>query len=245
VTLSGSVNKNKIEKLLPTLNSKPSGLVEGYPLFARFVRPLISYKDANDNKVIEPGEIVVADSLEYKGSPLPTRQLSAGTTLGFLKNQLRVSTMFDYRGKFQVLNLNGFNSCNKGFCQAVNDPNASLQSQAYLLAAQTYGSTAWWGYYEDGTFWKWRELSLTYDFPAAAVRFTRAAKASVTLSGRNLGKWTKYSGLDPEIQSNAGSSRYIFFPALSGQVFPAEYFTDNFGAPAQARYWILRVNTSF
>ncbi|MGV3711003.1 MAG: hypothetical protein ACO1Q7_19425, partial [Gemmatimonas sp.] len=63
--------------------------------------------------------------------------------------------------------------------------------------ARTQGIFEYW--VEDGTFVKLRELSATYTFDYAPVRKLFREGVDVTVSGRNLAVWTKYSGYDPEL----------------------------------------------
>ena len=235
-TLNGSLNTNRIEKLATGIDNPSLGLVVGYPLFGRFARPITGYNDANGNGIIETNEVTVGASDAYIGSPLPRKQLTASTTVGFLPSHLRISTVFDYRGDWQVNNFIESNSCGGGFCQAVNDPKTPLERQAFWVARSSpaFGSTIW-GFYEDGTFTKWRELSVTYDLPGRWLRYSRASNASVTIAGRNLAKWTQYRGTDPEVN--------LLPPGSVGG--GSEYNNDNFGTPPAARYWIVRINASF
>ena len=58
---------------------------------------------------------------------------------------------------------------------------------------------------EDGGFVKLREISLTFSLDQAFIKnLTGFSSADVRLAGRNLKTWTKYRGLDPEV-NNAGS----------------------------------------
>ncbi|MDQ3949757.1 MAG: SusC/RagA family TonB-linked outer membrane protein, partial [Gemmatimonadota bacterium] len=61
-------------------------------------------------------------------------------------------------------------------------------------------------YVEDGSFAKLRELTLSYDLPEQMVGrlWSQARSAQLSVSGRNLITWTKYTGLDPEV-SNFGN----------------------------------------
>ena len=71
--------------------------------------------------------------------------------------------------------------------------------------ARTQGIFEYW--IEDGTFVKLRELAASYTLDAAPVRRYFKDGIDLTLSGRNLYVWTKYSGYDPEINlfgTNAG-----------------------------------------
>ena len=84
-------------------------------------------------------------------------------------------------------------------------------------------------YIQDGSFVRLREVSLTYTLPRSWSRALRTANASVTVSGQNLGLWTKYEGYDPEVVSNAVS-------LLNRD----DFFTQ----PPVQRY-VVRVNLSF
>jgi hypothetical protein len=55
-------------------------------------------------------------------------------------------------------------------------------------------------YYQDASFAKLREVSLTYTLPPSLTRGYQSA--SVTLAGRDLHTWTKYPGIDPEANVN-------------------------------------------
>jgi len=71
--------------------------------------------------------------------------------------------------------------------------------------ARTQGIFEYW--VEDGSFVKLRELSASYLFDMPTVKRLFRDGVELTLSGRNLAVWTKYSGYDPEINlfgTNAG-----------------------------------------
>jgi TonB-dependent starch-binding outer membrane protein SusC len=61
-------------------------------------------------------------------------------------------------------------------------------------------------YVEDATFLKIREVTISYDLPPSLFQgyFKVVRNAKVSVSGRNLWTFTKYSGLDPEV-SNFGN----------------------------------------
>ena len=53
---------------------------------------------------------------------------------------------------------------------------------------------------EDATFTRLREISVSYSFRGGWVRkLAGLEQMDVKFSGRNLGLWTRYSGLDPEV----------------------------------------------
>ena len=51
---------------------------------------------------------------------------------------------------------------------------------------------------DDASFAMLREVSASYSLPERWARYARATRASFTLAGRNLHRWTSYPGLDPE-----------------------------------------------
>ncbi|HEY4131015.1 MAG TPA: TonB-dependent receptor, partial [Gemmatimonadaceae bacterium] len=61
---------------------------------------------------------------------------------------------------------------------------------------------------EDGSFVKWREFSVAYNFDDAFVRNRLGfSSALLRIAGRNLHTWTKYKGLDPE--TNLGGAEFL------------------------------------
>ncbi len=73
--------------------------------------------------------------------------------------------------------------------------------------ARTQGIFEYW--VEDGSFVKLRELSATYRLDVPGTRRLFRDGVDLTVSGRNLAVWTRYSGYDPEINlfgTNAGGA---------------------------------------
>jgi hypothetical protein len=85
-------------------------------------------------------------------------------------------------------------------------------------------------YVEDGSFVRLREVAVTYSLPEGVANRLGASGASLTLGGQNLGLWTKYSGLDPEVVSSVSLS---------------DYARDDFFASPQPRRWVARFNLQF
>ncbi len=74
----------------------------------------------------------------------------------------------------------------------------------------------------DASYVKFRELSLSYDVPANVAARLGAHGASLTGSARNLGMWTRYTGIDPESQfvnSSPASVDQAELPQLLTYVF--------------------------
>ena len=210
-TLSIARNTNKLLKLgagIPPIVNGEIQQREGYPLFGFWDRPIVSYNDANNNGILEVNEVTVADTALYLGSSIPRTVVTLNAGFTFLRNHLRLSGQFDYRGDWKAYNLTErFRCVGAGFsCQSVNDPNTPLAEQARAVAA---GSSALGfsqaGYIVDGTFLRLREASLTYTAPDVWAKMVHAQSMQFSVTGRNLLKWTNYDGIDPELNGNGQS----------------------------------------
>jgi TonB-dependent SusC/RagA subfamily outer membrane receptor len=104
--------------------------------------------------------------------------------------------------------------------------------------ARTQGIFEYW--VEDGTFVKLRELSASYTLSSLGVSRFFGDGVDLTLSGRNLKVWTKYSGYDPEINlfgTNAGGLQSV-------QTTAADRGFD-FGGYPIPRVWSLSARVTF
>jgi TonB-linked SusC/RagA family outer membrane protein len=224
LTMTGATNHNKLVRLgdgvapiLLTLNSARHQA--GLPL-GSYVQPRIkSFADANGDGIIEAGEITLSDTAEYLGTPFPTREFSFTPAITLFKN-IRLSGLLDYRGGMKLFNLTEYYRCALQICRAMQDRSTPLSAQAAAIAGAALGTFD--GYIEDASFWKLREVSVTLDAPASWVRSARISGLSLTLAGRNLHTWTKYTGFDPELnaagQANFGSADFNSQP-------PVRYYT--------------------
>ena len=194
----------------------------GRPLGAYFARPY-TYSDANGDNVIQPGEIVfTSDTAVYVGSPFPNKEASFQTNIEIFK-VFRISGLLDYRGGNKLFNSTEEFRATRSNGQGIQDPSATLEDQAAAVARVNGGNTAIAGYIQDASFVKLRELSFTLGAPQHFAEQFRLRGLSLTLAGRNLHTWTKYRGLDPEINyagtgSNFNAAEFLTQP-------PARYYT--------------------
>ena len=75
-----------------------------------------------------------------------------------------------------------------------------------------------------GDFLRWRELSLTYLLPARVAAPFGASDMAITFAARNFALWTKYPGVDPEVnifgRSSGGSTDANFGEGIDAFGFP-------------------------
>jgi TonB-dependent starch-binding outer membrane protein SusC len=165
-----------------------------------------------------------ADKLDhYNGKPLPDFEGSFGGSATIRKNW-RVGTNLEYRvGNYTISDLTGAfrraSPSNGGNTQAraevegiMMNPASTAQQRvdaALRSASSLYGLSPADGMNQhfDGDFLRWRELSLTYQAPQSWASKAGAADMQITFAARNFALWTKYPGVDPEVNLLGRSAR--------------------------------------
>jgi TonB-linked SusC/RagA family outer membrane protein len=228
LTLSGSRNVGKLLTLAPGIPSVGTGTqrqVPGYPLFGWWERPILGYHDLNGDGILVASEVIVGDTAVYLGPSLPQTEVALNGGLELFSNRIRISGQLDYRGDFKQRDFTEYFRCTSSAannCDAINVPGTPLGQQAAAIAGRTGPGFTSWGYIADGHFLALRELAITYNAPASWARWLRAQRVSLTLTGRNLAKWTSYPGIDPELNGNGQSDFVIDFltqPQLTNYTF--------------------------
>lgn len=163
---------------------------------------------SDDNKNGDPLD-------HFDGKPLPDFEGAFGGSLTWRKNW-RFSTNLEYRGgNYTISNLtkgfrtgsptNGGNTERRATVEAIMQNPTSTAAQRLDAAKEFWGSIAALSPYDGlnqqmpGDFIRWRELSATYTAPASWARKVGGTDLSFTMSARNFMMWTKYPGVDPEV----------------------------------------------
>jgi TonB-dependent starch-binding outer membrane protein SusC len=212
-----------IEPIIFGLGGASQRHQEGYPLGSFFVLPY-TYADANGDGLIGSNEVTVGSEPTFHGTPFPT---SGGSLSGTLRigNYVQVYGLLDGRWGNKLFNSTEEFRCGFVICRGLNDSTASLADQARAIAAALAPTTTEAGFIEDAGFVKLRELSVTFSAPERWAQRMRLSGLRLTLSGRNLATWTKYTGFDPEILGG-GQANFSTFEFLSQP--PVRYFTARF-----------------
>jgi TonB-linked SusC/RagA family outer membrane protein len=184
------------------------------------------YLAANGQPIVNPDEQVIAD---------PNPKWTAGLNGQLRLGKFQFSTLFDMRRGGQV--WDGTRSALDRFGTAeetsVRTSTAGVFGQnilplesvggpgAGVVAFKTYADWQNWftnlggsassvqsQFVEDGSFVKWREVSVVYTLDNAFLRDRLGfSSALFRVAGRNLHTWTKYKGLDPE--TNLGGAEFL------------------------------------
>src|SRR5205814_6822 len=134
--------------------------------------------------------------------------------------------LFDHKGNYKLFNNTRRFRCSFGNCQEAYVPSAPLADQAASIGI-SLGTDA--GYIEDASFTKLRELAFSVKAPDSFVSAFGGHNMELTVAGRNLHTWTKYTGFDPEINSTPG----------------ANFSTSDFLTLPPTRNWTIRLTTTF
>jgi hypothetical protein len=215
-TLTAARNRNNLDQLGEGIEPILFGLgstqrhVQGYPLGGYWQRPL-TFVDANNDGLVQRAEVTVGDTLEYMGTPFPVREASLST--GFtLFNVVRISGLLDYKGGHKLLNYTEMDRCawemvcEKTYNRDIATINDQLGWIGWNLNLGGFGRNVS-TFVEDADFVKLRELSASFSIPTRFVERFNMSGMRLTLAGRNLATWTKYSGYDPEVNT-AGQSDF-------------------------------------
>jgi TonB-linked SusC/RagA family outer membrane protein len=183
----------------------------GYPLGSNFVRRVVSAQlDANGHAIqqgslCDDGNGGTTPCFDASGNPTAPRVFAGRTTPDkegsfqtsvTLYKRLQLFALVDFKlGQYITQNkaraqCQIFKTCLRNYDRTGVDP--------VLIANDEFGSTYRYAFIEDASFAKLREISVSYTLPDKWARSFGASAARVTLSGRNLHTWTKYTGIDPE-----------------------------------------------
>jgi len=131
------------------------------------------------------------------GDAAPDFQMSFSNDIRW--NRLSLGALVEWKHGGDIINLTQFLYDIQHNAGDVPDGGAARRADF------SAGHTA--AYVQDGSYVKLREVTLSYDVPLNVVGSlfgSSVSSARVTLSGRNLLRFTSYEGLDPEV-SNFGN----------------------------------------
>jgi TonB-linked SusC/RagA family outer membrane protein len=166
-----------------------------------------------------------SDSILPLGPVMPTRLLGFGTSLS-IGDHITVDALLEHQGGHYLPNYTGYQNGRRGVwydCYDIQramadiyyggspsllDPYTALERARCATDRLGAGSatnptghdSGYW--YEKADFWKLRSVSLSFQLPDAWVE-RYADRATFTVAGRNLFKWTDFSGTDPEVEDYA------------------------------------------
>ena len=239
VNVSASGNANVVQSLgdTPAQIGTTTRIVAGYPISGYWAAPITGYLDKNGDGYLTyyadsaKNEVFVADSVIFRGYATPRYNTTVTNGFDFFNHKLRVTSLWDIRRGNLWYNNTDRIRCTRPNCSGRNNLKADFYDQATNIAANEHAARTLDGFLQDGGFVRLREASVEYTLPTTlASRLFKARSLSMVISGRNLGVWTKYRGVDPETGFNT----------TSGTEAPQEFQTI-----APPSYFIFRLNVGY
>lgn len=178
----------------------------------------------------------------YIGKPYPDWSGSFGQHLRF--KDILIGTLFEYKtGNYTIQDLtDAFRQASPAIGRNVlpaTQVEATLLNPASTAAQRADAAKQWLSLIalspydgianqmSSGDFLRWRELNVTYTpSPQWASRLFRAHDMSITAGARNLMLWTKYKGVDPEVNqqgiTNSGGVDANFIEGIDAYQLPQQ-----------------------
>jgi TonB-linked SusC/RagA family outer membrane protein len=215
LTFSAATNNTKVVNLGGATFISPSANVRhtvGYPVGAWWGKKVV---DATIDPVTglstevfcDPGPgggaaVTCANApLVFLGSTVPTREGAFTSTLSFFQN-FSVYTLVDFKGGYKKLDGNRRVRCHLFIeCRENYYPKEFSPAIVGAVSSSAYVSDL----INDASYTKLREISLSYNLPGSFASRLGAARASISIAGRNLHTWTNYKGLEPEASFQGGT----------------------------------------
>lgn len=202
------VYKDKNSVYARDINGNIQNDVAGNPVHMRHEEREVApgdaiYQDVNNDGVINKYDIV------YIGNSMP--KFTGGFGINFGYKGLRLTTFFHFRLKYDIINRARMYSESM---YNYNNQSVSVLNRWRYEGDETnipkalYGrGYNWLGsdrFVEDGSFFRLKQLTLSYNLPRKWLAKSGISKLSVFATGQDLFTWTKYSGQDPEVNINGG-----------------------------------------
>ena len=210
-TLNVSRNRSEIKDLggPSFIGSGNIRQAVGYPVGSYFDYRIVSAEfNANGttkNPMCDDGKGGVTPCLNASGAVIaprvfygrsdPSSEGSFSSTASF-GQRIRVYGLVDWKRGHTQLNNNA-----RARCQVFRLCPENLEPLKYdpVLIAQYDSPNLLRNFvYDDASYAKLREMSVALRLPDMVIRRSGATAGTLTLSGRNLHTWTRWTGVDPE-----------------------------------------------
>ena len=222
ITGNLGTTKDKIEDLggIPfvAFAGIPQRHVQGYPIGGMWAKRVTSARlDAATGRAVDvlcdggPSAQPMACGaapVVFLGTITPKMTGAVSTSLTLWK-RLSLYGLVDFKNGHKMLNTDETIRC-AIFVQCEVNVRPEKYDPKYVANAQNGSSLVIVDQFiDDASFAMLREVSATYSLPDKWAGYARATRASFTLAGRNLNRWTSYPGLDPESRAlNTSANPY-------------------------------------
>ncbi len=181
-------------------------LVEGYPLFGRWSRPISGLSDPQNGTKMWYGDYVVDTAAVYMGMQTPDFEMPFRTSLTLFRGLVSVNGQFNYKAGLTQYNLGGqdllgniYENPNSTYAQQANALAAACYSPMNTTTANAIGPCTDYGFIQKVNSLRFNSVSVGYNVPRSYLKRLPMSSLSLSLQGSNLGLWTNYRGKDPDV----------------------------------------------
>jgi TonB-linked SusC/RagA family outer membrane protein len=205
------VYADKASTIAQGSNGKPIVGPNGQQIYMRFNYPNVDYTfqpgDAMYEDINNDGNINYMDVV-YLGNSNPKFVGGFGPSFSW-KNKVNISTYFNFRYDFDVVNGTKMNTTN--MYRFDNQSTATLRrwrkegDVTDMPRAVIEGGYNWLGsdrYVEDASFLRFRTITARYTFDKKAITRLKVKSLSAYITAENLYTFTNYTGQDPEVSAS-------------------------------------------
>ncbi|WP_264564330.1 SusC/RagA family TonB-linked outer membrane protein [Flavobacterium sp. N3904] len=204
LNLSGSIDGVPLNTNYVGWGAPNAYLVKGKPVGAFYILEHTGKDNVNAETVLDRDGNGIIDQgatspdRAYEGSALPTYTFAFNPTFRYKK--LDVSMLWKGSGGNKI-----YNSLNKSlsYQESIGKSNVLTSSIPLGMYTTQYVSDLW---LEDGSFIRFDNFTLGYNFLFTDVKYIESLR--LTLTGNNLMLFTKYSGMDPEINLSGEGTNF-------------------------------------
>lgn len=160
------------------------------------------YKDLNGD-----GKIDASNDREILGDSNPKFYGGLTNTFSYKGFELNAFLQFSYGGKifnYNALVLETPTGGQNAYAALVNRWTPENHSNIYPKASTNRVVLVSDRFVEDGSFLKFKTLSLSYSFPNQRIKYIQGLRLYITV--QNLLTWTNYRGYDPEVSYRGAST---------------------------------------
>lgn len=193
-TVNYSTNKNRILSMgdVAPFFVNDARIVAGYPVNAIWRVPLASWDPVTRRHTAGLDRV-------YAGAIDPAWYGSVSSQLTL--KRLALNVMMEYSGGNKKIDFSHYWDTRvrsgDAYLSLIHKPDGAPTPAGDSLVdfVNVIGSTA---YVEPADYLSLREISLSYQLPDNWMQHVRLRHTSLRVSGRNLGMWTKFPGVDPQ-----------------------------------------------
>lgn len=182
---------------------------------------LVTDASRKTTKVLTNSYTEAAASKQYTGTSASPK-FTGGITNTFSYNRFSLSTFFNFVYGNKVYNDSRFYFDNDGLYESYNamvpasrwtrwqKPGDIATEPKAVLGGNHDSNSQSSRYLENGSYLRLRNVTLGYQLPQNFLDGIKVRNARIFISGDNLVTFTKFSGVDPEVDLSSGTSSFKY-----------------------------------